>query len=225
MFEAINAATNRAADQVYRKLRKAIMDGELPARTRLVEMELASRLAVSRTPVREAIARLINEQLVTPLQHGGVEVSDVTHEIEDIFTIREALEGTAARLAAERITAQEVQNLKNLYTAHCALPLDDYAARSQLNSEFHSIVLRAARAPRLSRLVEDFRDFFVKASQLPHYQKRHTEKALKQHQELIEALAAADGKKAEKIMRMHLRHGMERMLEQRRRIRIAPLSF
>lgn len=225
MFEAVSASTNRIADQVYRKLRKAIIDGELPARVRLVEVDIAARLEVSRTPVREAIARLINERLVTPLQYGGVEVADVTHDIEDICAIREALEGTAAQLAAERITPQEIEHLRDLLQQHCALPANDFVGRSQLNNEFHGAVLRAARAPRLSRMVEDFRDFFVQASQLTHYQKRHTEKALKQHEELIAALAARDGKKAEKITRLHLRYGMERMLELRRRPRPPTLSF
>lgn len=214
----------RVADQIYRRLRTAIMDGELPAHIRLVEVELAARLQVSRTPVREAISRLVKEQLVQPLPHGGVEVVDVMQELEDIFTIREALEGTAARLAAERITPEEVQGLQVLHDRHCALPLDDYAQRSQLNNEFHGSILRAARSPRLARMVEDFREFFVQASQLIHYQKRHTLMALKQHQEIIDALKERDGKRAEKHTRTHLRHSMNRMLDQRRHARIPPLS-
>lgn len=219
------APAPRVADQIYRRLRMAIMEGELPARVRLVEVELASRLQVSRTPVREAISRLVNEQLVQPLPHGGVEVVDVSHELEDIFAIREALEGTAARLAAERITEEEVLRLQAIQDEHCALPLDDYARRSQLNDAFHGAILRAARAPRLMRMVEDFREFFVQASQLTHYQKRHTMTALRQHQEIIEALRERDTKRAEKCVRTHLRHGMNRMLEQRRQGRIPPLSF
>ena len=193
------------------------MDGELPARIRLVEVDLAARLQVSRTGV--------NDQLVQPLPHGGVEVVDVTHELEDIFSIREALEGTAARLAAERITEQEVQTLRAIYDRHCALPLDDYTQRTQLNNEFHSAILRAARAPRLVRMVEDFREFFVQASQLQSYQKRHTVTALKHHKEIIDALQAKDGKRAEKLTRTHLRHGMRRMLEQRRQGRTPPSSL
>lgn len=225
MFAAVNPTTQRVADQVYRKLRRAIMEGDLPARMRLVEVDLAARLEVSRTPVREAIARLINEQLVTPLPYGGVEVADVTHELEDIFAIREALEGTASRLAAERISAQELQALRELHARHCALPEHDVVQRTQLNNEFHGAILRAARAPRLSRMVEDFRDFFVQASQLTYYQRRHTEKALKQHEALIDALAERDGKKAEKLTREHLRYGMQRMLEQRKRLRAPSLNF
>lgn len=225
MTDPMNSGQIRVSEQIYRKLRKAIMVGELPSRMRLVETELAARLEVSRTPVREAIARLINEQIVIPLPHGGVEVADVTHELEDIFSIREALEGTAARLAAERMTPEEVAELERILASHWALPTDDYESRTAHNNAFHGAILQAARAPRLVRLVEDYRDFFVQASQLPHYQKRHTQKALQQHEEILAAIKAGDGKRAEKLTRLHLNLGMQRMLEQRSKLRFSPLSL
>ena len=225
MDEVISTGPARVAEQIYRKLRKAILLGELPARMRLVETELAARLDVSRTPVREAIARLIMEQLVVPLPHGGVEVADVAHDLEDVFTIREALEGTAARLAAERITPEEVAQLRAILAQHHALPEDDYGARTALNNAFHGAILQAARTPRLARLEEDFRDFFVPTSQLTHHSKRHTHKALQQHAEILEAIQAGDGKRAEKLTRVHLRLGMQRMREQHSHLRLTALSL
>jgi len=201
----------RVADQIHRRLRQAILGGELPARTRLIELELAAKLEVSRTPVREAISRLVSDLLVKPLPHGGVEVVDMSQELEDIFSIREALEGTAARLAAERIAPEEVDNLQDLLGRERALPLDDYAKRAELNNIFHTAVLHAARAPRLTLMVEGFREFFLHESQLVRYGKRHTELALKQHQDIIDALRARDGKRAEKVVRNHLRQSMARM--------------
>lgn len=203
----------RVADQIYRRLRQAILGGELPANTRLVELELAAQLHVSRTPVREAISRLVSDQLVKPLPHGGVEVIDTAHELEDIFAIREALESTAARLAAERITQDEVQALEELLDRQRALPLDDYVRRAELNDAFHGAVLRAARAPRLVQMVESFREFFLQESQLPRYGKRHTGTALRHHQDIVDALRDRDGKRAEKAVRIHLRHSMARMNE------------
>ena len=98
----------RAADQVYRSLRRSIILGELASGTRLREVEVAMALRVSRTPVREAISRLIGDRLVHELPTGGVEVADASGEIFEIFHIREALEGCAARLAAMRLTTADM---------------------------------------------------------------------------------------------------------------------
>lgn len=203
----------RVADQIHRRLRQAILSGELPARTRLVEMDLAAQLKVSRTPVREAISRLVSDLLVKPLRHGGVEVIDTAHEIDDIFAIREALEGTAARLAAERITDAEVKELQAILDRERAVPLEDYARRAELNNVFHGAILRASRAPRLIQMIEGFREFFMNESQLVRYSKRHTSTAFKHHQDIVDALRDHDSKRAEKAVRTHLRHSKARLSE------------
>src|SRR5690625_915015 len=97
----------KLADQIYTYLRKGILDGEILSRTRLIESEVAAALNASRTPVREAISRLIQDRLVTPLSSGGVEVGDSLRAYDEICYIREALEGVAARPAAENIPEKE----------------------------------------------------------------------------------------------------------------------
>src|SRR5262245_8951126 len=96
------ARPDRVADQVYRHLRQAILSESIKPGTRLRETEIAAALKVSRTPVREAISRLIGDWLVKEIATGGVEVIDATAEIAEIYYIREALEICAGRLAASR---------------------------------------------------------------------------------------------------------------------------
>lgn len=107
-------ANARRADRIYTRLKKSILSGEIPARTRLVETDVAERLGTSRTPVREAISRLISDQLVMPLAYGGVEVVDTTAELENMYLVREALEGVAARLAAVNIRDAELERLQEI---------------------------------------------------------------------------------------------------------------
>src|SRR5690606_30766764 len=111
-FAPRSASPERRDEQIYRLLRQAILRGGIRARTRLIETEVAEKLGSSRTPVREAISKLERDGLVVPLISGGVEVVDTAREMGDIYYIREALEGTAARLAASRIQESELRRLE-----------------------------------------------------------------------------------------------------------------
>src|SRR5579872_4182102 len=108
------ARSDRVADQVYRHLRRAIVSEQIPPGTRLRETEIAAALKVSRTPVREAISRLLGDWLVREISTGGVEVVDAMAEITDIYYIREALELCAAKLAAGRISSEQLEKLDQL---------------------------------------------------------------------------------------------------------------
>jgi DNA-binding GntR family transcriptional regulator len=200
------ASSSRRADQVYQRLRKAILSGEILSRTRLVETEVAAMLGASRTPVREAISRLIRDRLVTPLASGGVEVVDTQREYDEICCIREALEGAAARLAATHINEAELQRLEELLQESSKSALGDYQGRIVLNQEFHQIIFNASRSTRLIEMINDFREFFLNERVLEMYTRRDTETALKHHFEIVDALRARDGTRVEKLVRRHLEH-------------------
>src|ERR1700722_6549718 len=125
----------RVADQVYRTLRRAIIMGELKPGSRLREVEVAETLKVSRTPVREAISRLIGARLLLELPVGGVEVVDASAELSEIYYIREALESCAARLAAQRITEPLLARLEALIAAAEAIGSKSFDERVRLNQE------------------------------------------------------------------------------------------
>ncbi|MDR5822042.1 GntR family transcriptional regulator [Caballeronia sp. LZ043] len=209
-----DAAPERVADQLYRKLRRAIIEGQLPARSRLIEVELAQALNASRTPVREAISRLTSDQLVRPLKHGGVEVVDTSSELDEIYMIREALEGCAARLAAERITDEELKVLDGLIDETHA-SMHDIDARVQINQRFHEAITRAARSERLARMVESFQEFFLNEKMLASYSPRESQTAIAQHSEIVAALRAHDSARAEKLVRKHLEQDRKRALKEK----------
>jgi DNA-binding GntR family transcriptional regulator len=115
----------RASDKAYRQLRAEILDGDLPPGTVLAEVDQSTRLGVSRTPLREALARLTADGLVAPASGRGVVVTDVSLDtITQLFELRQALEEQAARLAARRRDRRVFEQLRDEFRAADRL-LDD----------------------------------------------------------------------------------------------------
>jgi DNA-binding GntR family transcriptional regulator len=198
------ARAERVADQVYRRLRQSILHGAIGPGARLRETEIAESLAVSRTPVREAISRLVGDRLVNELAAGGVEVVDTRAEMDDIYAIREALEVCAVGLAATRIDAAELEKLQNLLEAAEATSYLQYSRRAALNEDFHLTIAEAARSPRLAALIADFREFFLTSTWLSRQTEEDARKALQEHRAILKALQRGDRLAAEAALRGHL---------------------
>ena len=112
-------ALRTAADRVFASLQDAIVRGDIPAGSRLGETELALRFGTSRGPLREALRRLESRHLVERTPHVGVRIATLEHTaLIEIYYVREALEGMAARLAATHMSSDEVAGLKVLLAAH-----------------------------------------------------------------------------------------------------------
>jgi DNA-binding GntR family transcriptional regulator len=206
----------RAADQVYRSLRRSIILGELAPGTRLREVEVAMALRVSRTPVREAVSRLIGDRLVHELPTGGVEVADASSEIFEIFHIREALEGCAARLAATRIAGDELAKLDGLIEEAEGIHYSAVDDRLRNNNDFHLAIAKASGSQRLFDMIGGFREFFMNVEWLDRYdQKRSAKQSLHDHREILAALHARSGDRVEQIVRRHLRRVYAKLLSDR----------
>jgi DNA-binding GntR family transcriptional regulator len=191
------------AEQIYRRLRQAIITGTIAPGSRLREVELATLLAASRTPLREAIARLVGDRLVRALPQGGVEVVDTTLERADIHEIRVGLECSAARLAAQRINADELLHLDGLIAASHALPLTDVHQRSAINAYFHDLIRAAARSDRLTEMIHGFHEFFIDAEGLSRLDDAESRQAISEHQDIVAALRARDAEQAARLVRRH----------------------
>ena len=206
------AAPKNASQLACDKLRQLIIDGSLTESGRLLETQLAERLGVSRTPVREALARLASEGLVAPLAAGGYEVVDPMREFDDIFFIREVNEGLAARLAALRGTAEEIAEIVRLGEQSARVDLSDVESRARINTAFHTAIARASHAPRLIRLVEGYRELFLSPRVLHGYSVRASRAAIGEHRRIARAISERDGVGAEQLVREHLRRAYQQLL-------------
>jgi DNA-binding GntR family transcriptional regulator len=143
-------------DRVYQTLRREILTLQLSPRALLVETALARRFGVSKTPIREALAVLQRDGLVEALPRKGYLVTPITvNDVDDLFELRVALEGTAAELAAMRMTPEELAHLESLQPPRALDPtVGDMRKFLVYNGEFHSAVARGSRNARLVKLIE-----------------------------------------------------------------------
>ena len=146
--------------ETFVQLRSMIISGALKEGTRLVERKLAAELKVSRTPVREALKRLEAEGLVQSNRSGGLIVTTFSQaDIEEIFTIREALEGCATGIAALRRTPEALDAMsEQMELLQSSAEAGDIDGFWRLNLEFHALIYEAAASPRLYRMLMDTRN-------------------------------------------------------------------
>lgn len=196
---------------VSEKIRSRILDGTYVPGTRLVERDLAVEFQVSRSPVREAIRLLNHEGLVESLATRGVVVKKLTRkEVIEIFDLREALEGLAARLAAERVAEGAVSNLDEyVRRSHAAVSILDFDSAHAANAAFHDELIAFSQngnlqymlTPLLGRLHWIFR-------QVLDFQQVYRE-----HDGLAKAVATGDPSKARRTAEKHVQSYRARTLE------------
>lgn len=191
--------------QVYREMRKAMFSGHLQEGQRTTEVELARALGVSRTPVHEAVARLELEGFLE-IQPGGLVITFRREDLEEIYDLRQILECHAARLAARRITAEELAQLEEICNRSEGLAWGEGEARARMNEEFHWTVALASRHRRLLRLLEEFREYLPAKFFFTGIDADQARRSAQQHRQIVRALRARDGDRAADVMKEHLAH-------------------
>jgi DNA-binding GntR family transcriptional regulator len=201
----------RPADRAYAWIRDRIFAGEFAPRQHLKEQDLAERIGVSRSPVRDALRRLSGEGLVVTERDRGTYVAEFSRaEIDEIFQLRAALEAYGAAHAAQRIEASALKHLESLATKMESLSrksgADAFARFSVLNNDFHCTILKAARSPRLESLLEPL--ISIPVFLLKHFNWRpeqvDIERSNVEHRELIDALRVRDPVWARTRMHAHI---------------------
>ncbi|WP_432564637.1 GntR family transcriptional regulator [Kineococcus sp. SYSU DK003] len=194
-----------ATDRAYTRLREDVLDGVLAPGAVLAELEQSARLGVSRTPVREAFARLVHDGLARPVGGRGLVVAplDVT-ELEHLYDVREALEVKAARLAAASWDRASFQGFATRF-AHAGdlvpASLDRYYA---LTAEFDAAVDEAVANPWLVRALADVRTHLVRIRRLARHDPDRLRAAATEHQLIAEAIADGDADLAAHAVHVHL---------------------
>jgi len=194
-------------EQVADRLRSAILSGALAPGTHLSVPEIARQLRVSRTPAREGLIALEREGLVEPRASSGVAViAGGAAEILDLLDVREGLEIMTCRRAAERMDADAVARLKDLFARHKAVvEQKDLARHVELDAAFHGMIREGARNPRLARqLVHIDQQLRVLNSRLSRAKGWSGKAVLRDHRAIIDAIAAGDADGAERHMRAHI---------------------
>jgi DNA-binding GntR family transcriptional regulator len=190
----------------YTQLESAILTGELRPRERLIEQELAERLGMSRTPIREALRRLEERGLVRILPHRGAVVADISPvDIENIYAVRCHVESLAARLAAERITPKTIQQVRDIESAQSRRSaVRNIRALMQANDAFHDTIYGAAGNPCLLEVIQQLRRQVHPVRFSAWSQPDRIARSLTEHREMIEVLRRRDGAGLAELTQRHL---------------------
>jgi len=198
------SAPRELGQEAYDRIRAAIRDGALPPGLRLTETDLAARFGVSRTPVRQAIARLEAEGLLTHQPRRGLSVTRPDHQqVIELYVMREILEGAAARLAAQHATETELAAMGELVEAEPAI-FADTAALAELNQRIHGLLYLAAHNRYLLRSLGQISATIALLPTLLTVGGR-AQQAHEEHRAILAALGRRDGDAAEAAARDHAR--------------------
>ena len=195
-------SAEHAADQVHARLRDAILSGEMRPNHRLVEVELADELGVSRTPVREALLRLRHEGLV--LQRKGWVVRDRDpHEVLEYLEARAALESVTASLAATRISEPQLRQLHELLD-QMSEPDRSRREVNTLNSRFHALITEASGNAVLTAFTRNTDINYWTFTTPIIFREADDRRVEDDHGRLVQALERRDAAEAERIARAHV---------------------
>ena len=201
-------------DRVYQAIKRAIVIGELKPGQRIVEEQISMLMNTSRTPVREAIRRLEQEELVERLPKGGCIVKVLTTEdIEEIFGIRAVLESYAAYLATERITEEIIKKLtESIKQFEQALNNNDLSRLMELNTRFHEIIYQASGSKNLYGLINNFKAYIYIYRRSLLQSKKRAKVSLVDHKRIVEAMRQGNKNKVERLVRKHILRGKKYIL-------------
>ncbi len=193
-------------DVVFNTLRKAILTGELKPGERLMEIHLANRLGVSRTPIREAIRKLELEGLVIMIPRRGAEVAQITEKsLKDVLEVRRALDILCVELACDRISQEEKERLKDACGDFArATKTGDTTVIARADVIFHDIIVQATGNQRLIQLINNL------SEQMYRYrfeyikdENRH-DNLISEHRMIYESIAGHDREKAAEAAKLHI---------------------
>ena len=198
-------------DVVFNTLRRAILEGTLKPGERLMEVHLANKLGVSRTPIREAMHKLELEGLVVMIPRRGAQVARITEKsLKDVLEVRRSLDMLIAELACERINDEQLDRLKSASEEFSMVCRKELAAGGDTTSvarsdvAFHDILMEATGNTRLRAMVNNLAEQMYRYRFVYLTDRSTHERLIKEHIEIYEAIAAKDKDRARQAARTHI---------------------
>lgn len=205
---------------IFNTLREAIIVGELKPGERLMEVQLADKMGVSRTPVREAIRKLELEGLVEMLPRKGAHVADLSvKDIMDVLEVRATLDGLATRLSASRITDEEIKELRHLLAQFINyVEKDNLQGSIKKDVEFHDIIYRSSRNEKLIQISNNLREQVQRFRVIYIKDYSSSRELIREHTEILEAIASRDPVAAMDCAQRHIKNQEETIIRSIRKI-------
>lgn len=215
MAEIISIPRQVLHQEVAVRLRQRIVEGQLAPGAKLNERELAELLNVSRTPLREAIRMLAAEGLVELLPNRGAVVAQMSaQDVADTFEVIAGLEGQSGELAAQRITEAELAEIRALhYEMMAAYTRRDLPTYYRLNAQIHTQINAAARNPVLAQTWRTVNARLQALRFRSNFDEAKWKRAVKEHERMVELLAARDAAGLRALLVEHLMHKRDAVLE------------
>jgi DNA-binding GntR family transcriptional regulator len=209
------ASASSQGEVAYAKLRRCIIRCELEPGERITEAKLASETGIGKTPVREALTRLIQDGLVRSIPGHGYEVTPITlGDVQDLYNFRLIIEPAAAQLAAGHVSATDLRRLDEFCKAR--LSIVDQESEShylQANYLFHTTIADASGNQRLGKAVRRVLEESERLFHLSSALRKRSDDIAHEHTDLVDALIAGDGEMARKLMQTHITASQRRALD------------
>jgi len=214
--QATSQETPTLSAQVFETIKAQIIEGDIEQGSKITEDGLAKQFGVSRGPLREALRQLESARLIVRVPHAGIRVVTLTQELmADIYTVREALEGMSARLAAQHMSEQSIAELWQLLETHeveIANKDGKHYFQNEGDLDFHYRIATSSNNQWLTELLSSelyqlLRMCRRRSSQVPN----RPERALREHRQIVQAIENRDAELAELLMRRHISGAWEQV--------------
>ena len=203
-------------EMVYEELKMQILKGSIIPGTRMMEVELAEEMGVSRTPIREAIRKLEKEGLVTIEPRRGAYASMIsTEDMVEILEVRQDLEGLAAYFAADRMTKNQMEELKQVSNSYnAAVKEGNMEAMIKHDTRFHHIIVESCRNKILVQMIEQLQELVLRVRYIYYDNFKRAENMPEEHEAIVAAIAEGDADKARAAADIHIERLKELVIKE-----------
>ena len=202
------------ANQVYEKIENNILNGVYAQGEVISEIRLSEELGVSRTPIREALARLESDRLIGDSPAGTIVLGITEKDVEDMFEVKKHIEVLATRWAAERISDEDIARLRDILDQQ-----EFYGGKGNtekvrnLDTEFHDIIYKACGSPVFQAILSPIHHRLTKYRKASLDNEGRMLRSVEEHKDVFEAIALRDGDKVEELMMKHIEKAYEGIMK------------